>query len=286
MTTAASASTKLLSRLLADEVIPASQIASSANQAISSLLASKAIEYTNVGRGRSLRCVKPAIVAAYADQNFPGWRRNGLVDDSGRRAAGLTLARNTKTLRGLEYELVHVRCFERLAISLNGSALDLTGVTNTIGCASLVLKASQNDPMISGRVALVEGPDLFMKMNWATHGVDCVVYYAGRASERMIAWLASYRSSISMVMHFPDYDPVGMDEWLRIRARLGELKSMLYIPDNIDELFAKWSNESLLLKSNALMPKLIAADNPQANRIIRLMQRHNAGLEHEALLIG
>jgi hypothetical protein len=85
------------------------------------------------------------------------------------------------------------------------------------------------------------------------------------------------------IIHFGDYDPVGVDEYLRLKEKHHRVS--FHIPDNIEDLFKKYGNEEILQKNQAIYERLRESQDKQAKNIVDLMSRYNCGLEQEALLI-
>ena len=88
------------------------------------------------------------------------------------------------------------------------------------------------------------------------------------------------------LLHLPDYDPVGLSEFQRLHARLGK-RVVLHLPADLETRFTKFSNRELLEKGNsqAMLVQLRRSDLSAIRRVIELMDRYNAGLEQEALLV-
>ncbi len=88
------------------------------------------------------------------------------------------------------------------------------------------------------------------------------------------------------ILHLPDYDPVGLSEFGRVHARLGH-RAGLYLPPDLEARFDRFSNGDLLknLNSQAMLAQLRRSELPAIRRVIELIDRHNAGLEQEPLLI-
>jgi hypothetical protein len=88
------------------------------------------------------------------------------------------------------------------------------------------------------------------------------------------------------ILHLLDYDPVGLSEFGRVHARLGH-RAGLYLPPDLEARFDRFSNGDLLknLNSQAMLAQLRRSELPAIRRVIELIDRHNAGLEQEALLI-
>jgi hypothetical protein len=116
--------------------------------------------------------------------------------------------------------------------------------------------------------------------------VDAVIYGYGRISGRVLDWIAHTAGSDFSLLHLPDYDPVGLSEFGRVHARLGE-RASLYLPPDLDARFGRFSNKDLLkkLNSQAMLAQLRRSELPAIRQVIELIDRYNAGLEQEALLI-
>jgi hypothetical protein len=87
-------------------------------------------------------------------------------------------------------------------------------------------------------------------------------------------------------LHLPDYDPVGLSEFQRLHSILGP-RVELYLAPDLDSRFERFSNRDLLkkLNSQAMLAQLRRSELPCVRRVVELIDRHNAGLEQEALLI-
>ena len=86
--------------------------------------------------------------------------------------------------------------------------------------------------------------------------------------------------------HLPDYDPVGLDEFERVRARLGS-RARLHLPTQLPDLFRRFSKRELLANptAQALLARLRTTDSGEVRQVVELISEHNAGLEQEALLL-
>jgi hypothetical protein len=117
-------------------------------------------------------------------------------------------------------------------------------------------------------------------------GVDAVIYGHGRISSRVLDWLVRTTNSKFSLLHLPDYDPSGLSEFQRLHARLGK-RVALYLPSEIEARFVRFSNPDLLAKTNrqATLAQLRRSESTAFRRVVEMIDRHNAGLEQEALLI-
>ena len=116
--------------------------------------------------------------------------------------------------------------------------------------------------------------------------ISLAIYGHGRASTRLVDWLAGITAPDFTLLHLPDYDPVGLSEFARIRARLGK-RARLHLPPDLPTRFERFSNRNLLDKTNsrALLANLRRSSVPEIRQVLELINRHNAGLEQEALML-
>jgi hypothetical protein len=101
--------------------------------------------------------------------------------------------------------------------------------------------------------------------------------------EAFIHWLAD--QDAIQVVHFGDYDPVGLQEYTRLLARLPG-RVTLHLPPGLDDCFRRFSNRALLEAGNnrAVLAGLPRGLNPAMDRVLELIAIHGP-LEQEALLI-
>ena len=88
------------------------------------------------------------------------------------------------------------------------------------------------------------------------------------------------------LLHLPDYDPVGLNEFERLRGRLGERVS-LHLPADLNQRFARHANRNLLDKPNSrtILANLRRTSSTDILQVLALIHQHNAGLEQEALFV-
>jgi len=116
--------------------------------------------------------------------------------------------------------------------------------------------------------------------------VDLAIYLAGRISNKIIAWFSSDAMQKAKFIHVGDYDPVGLDEFLRIYKTCGD-SVKLYVPENIEFLLSTYGNIHLIRdkkKNQALLGKLRSTDNKDVLKILPLIEKYGCVLEHEILL--
>ena len=134
-------------------------------------------------------------------------------------------------------------------------------------------------------VVIVENLEVFLHLEETGIACDLAVYAAGRMSERLLAWLASPAMSGCSVLHCGDYDPVGLQEYLRLRAACGS-RASLYVPDDLMDLLRTFGKRELLSDSPAVLRSVRASSDVSVRHVLRLIDEAGCGLEQEALLLG
>jgi hypothetical protein len=281
MTREAQSKTKLLA-LLADGALPASACSRAFLDFIAPLLDGGVLAWQRSGVGRRL-----AVCDGKALNNFCGLRfpNADLPDGVGSRAAAVGLFRDSKATANSESEIISVRVWREDALCKGGERVGAKAATIAHGMFSFPL--TRECPYeLRGQCALVENPAMFAAFEQLHLKVGAVVYGHGRISNRTIDWLAQTTDGTFSLLHLPDYDPVGLSEFQRLRSRLGE-RVVLHLPPDLEMRFDRFSKRKLLAKRNSqvMLAKLRKSDSPEIRRVVELIDRYNAGLEQEALII-
>jgi hypothetical protein len=243
------------------------------------LLRSGVVVERRSGAGRQVIVYDLPALQSFIQRTFP-------IEDSGvdlpSRVLGVHRFRDTKTYRSDAADVLRIRAFSPGILYKYGHPVDVHDATATHGVFSFRLAPEYT---LRGRVALVENPtvfDLFERMDLA---LPLVIYGQGRISTRVVDWLANQRDRAFSLLHFPDYDPVGLSEFERIRNRLGS-RVQIYLPENLDDLFRRFGNRELLRKprSQRLLADLRRSNVSEVQAVVTLIDSHNTGLEQEALI--
>lgn len=112
----------------------------------------------------------------------------------------------------------------------HGSELPLSQLTRDFGAASLRIETG--DTWQSGQpLWLVENQALFDCTDWLPAETRAtLLYYGGQLDGRLLAWLARHPRA-SRVVLFPDYDGVGLANFARLYALLGDACECWLMPD-------------------------------------------------------
>lgn len=235
------------------------------------------------GAGAAFRVMNPVAVERFYEKAFP----HGAVDHAeGSRAKGVALFRNSKSLPNDTPLVITTRVMKGCSVRIDGTIVEDGKATTRDGVYAIKLSPNTNTEL-QGNWVLIENPSIFHAHERVFGHDRSAILLNGRMPDRLIHWLASLSSTDLQVIHAPDYDPVGLDEFDRLYRVLGD-RVALHVPDTLDLLFARYSDKGLLRqeKQQALLRKHSTSRHPSILRIAGLIKRHNAGLEQEALLLS
>lgn len=121
--------------------------------------------------------------------------------------------------------------------------LQLHDHTECFGAATMQLHVQ--DGWQSNRpLWLVENQEVFDYADWLlTNEPVTLLYYPGQLHNNLIEWLA-HKRRVSRVILFPDYDGVGLSNYVRLRARLGDHCCFWLMP-NWQEKLARYGNNKV-----------------------------------------
>lgn len=231
------------------------------------------------GAGRQIVIEDIAAFKAFIQNIFP---MENVGVRSASRVAGVRRFRDSKTYRADGVDVLRARAFSSGTLRKNGDCVDVHGATANHGVFSFRLSAAYT---LHGCVAVVENPTIFDLFEQLELAIPLVIYGQGRISTRVLDWLADQHDQDFSLLHLPDYDPVGLTEFARIRNRLGS-HARLYLPENLDDLFRRFANPELVRKvrSQRLLARLHTSRLKEVQAVVKLIDFHGAGLEQEVLV--
>lgn len=252
-------------RLLQDSSLPLSQVPSGvANSAtFQGLLTAGILQKERQGRGFLLRVAREDAFGEFFRNSFP----EAVAASS--RASSIRRLRNSKAGRAERSPVFFLRGFSPLL--LNGTRIDLHHYTTRFGFFGLA------DPVFScDRICFVENLECFQQAEKRLGTNYIFAHKYGRIGRKSLAGIQARE-----VLVFVDYDFTGLAEFLRIQAVYPQ--ATLYIPDNYDELFRKYSC-SLSEKQTKMPERVRQSQDPAVVKIREDVVRHNRFLEQEILM--
>ncbi|MES3628907.1 MAG: hypothetical protein PPP56_01940, partial [Longimonas sp.] len=234
-----------------------SKVSATQRKALRPLLDGGILIRERSGGGERLVVKNPAVVQRFADNCYP----NGLVEatEAAQKPGRLSTTQGVHYFRdakrgGQQADLLLFRGRPGTTIQCNDIDLPVGQLTSTAGVAAVVLNASQNLSMC-GTLAIVENQTAFLHAETLGVNFDVALYGQGRLSRRVIDWLGSRAMEAVDVVHCPDYDPVGLDEYIRLHAQCGD-RVRLHRPHNLEELLQRYGKPSLYLENQRLLASL------------------------------
>lgn len=263
--------------------LPRSQCGAGFLRVVEPLLASGVISEERAGAGRRIVLHDAPALDEFIRHHFP----DGVVSsDSTSRAVGVARFRDSKAFESDTPWVVSVRAWDESALRKSGRSVGAATATAEHGVFSFVLLPGSGFTL-HGPCALVENPAVFHHFERLELNLGLAILGHGRIAGRVLDWLAAMPAPGFSLLHLPDYDPVGLSEFQRLRDRLGD-RVQLHLPLDIEDRFQRYSNRGLFAapKNRELLAALRRSSVPVVRQVVALMDRHNAGLEQEALLIG
>lgn len=239
----------------------------------------EALVDVKAGGGRRVELRDAAALANWIRATYPAGL-DGVSPRLPARAEAAMNFRDTKRGRPLDVALVHVRGFGHARLVRDGAEHPIATLTATFGAASVVLDPSR-PWQFQGRIGVVENLEVFLAVERLEPALDVAVWAAGPLNGLVLDWLAS-QSGVSVV-HFGDYDPIGLSEYLRLRAALGP-RATLFVPADFEELLQKYGQRGLLAKSTAVFARVRKDADDAAKAVVAVIERHGLALEQETLL--
>lgn len=248
-----------------------------------------AVQQQRSGRGRVFRMVHPGIVDQHLTELSP-LAGTATAEALPGRAANLGHTRSSKGgAHGHDqyYLLLKARGQPQWQHD-HGQTLDLNLQTQTQGAGVLVITPSAeaiwrtNSP-----IWLVENQALFDRIDWLP-GSEAITlaWYSGHLRNHLIAWLG--QQSTSCVTLFPDYDGVGLYNYLRLKQQLGERARFWLMPDWHQKLQrfgsnALWQDTQREFRTAVQGLEGTPGEEPELKNLMDAMQRSGLALEQEAI---
>jgi len=188
-----------------------------------------------------------------------------------------------------------IRGFNGAALSRNGVKLDIASNTKKFGIAAfrIDLESSLHTECSNPTVVLVENLESFMYIEKVIPCVDVAIWYSGNIDANLYGIFKWDGFNKSKVLISPDYDKVGLNNYLSLRKALYNslVSASLFIPNNLEELMISYSNKKLHTDQNFSdnLNKFVSFANTYSDdklmRVLQLMVKYG-GLEQEAIQLN
>jgi len=238
---------KWLRNLIIQGSLPASTLSKSAKPEVENLSALGFIERKKSGSGsRYYVCDIQAIKNTISATSYDG-------DLSNLTAKSKAVALHGDAHRGRDDSiLLQLSATHKNTIWKNSTnKLNVHEYSSQFGVASLVVKPGDNWST-NMPIMLVENLDLliYAKDYFVKTGIEgTVLFYSGNIAGKLLQWLGEKSRAPSYIM-FPDYDIVGLNNYIRARNKLGDILS-LYVPSNLPTLLSMYGDKEKLGNTQA-----------------------------------
>ncbi len=214
-------------------LLPASALSSSQRRSLETFAqTTKCVQMRPSGRGVVFEITQPSIVDKH-------WRDLSPVDlldlDDGlpNRAKNIATSRSSKShdhLHDVHYLLVKAAKGPVTWVDDTGHKLDLRQTTDLQGAAAFAIR-EHNSWTTDGVLWLVENQALFDRLDWLPDQLNTsIAYYSGNLRNSFLEWLIA-KPRAQTIWFFPDYDGVGLMNYARIKACLGDSVKFWLMPE-------------------------------------------------------
>lgn len=194
------------------------------------------------GRGKCLKVINSQILESEIKRISPDIDSIENLPD---RVQNLAINRDTKAGdKTLDFSYYTCKAVGENVIV---DGIDVSAITNALGCFSLPVKDDSNGVCDNGILLLVENQLMLDDLKWIPAEFKGVVlYYAGNLSDRLLNWIR--HSTFAEVWLFPDYDAVGINNFARLKNVVPNCK-WFWMP-NWESKLQKFGNPELRRKGN------------------------------------
>jgi len=270
----------LLQRMMREGKLPRSQFSARSLKNLQSLLDAGTLITTRIGGGLAIEVKDPETLATFYRQRYPF---SDSIIAGPPRSCAVGMLRNAKRVNRTDLEPVLLRAIGQIVCMRNDIQLNLRALTLQAGAGCLILESGRFWSLAT-EVAVVENLECFLHFERMRIPAGVVLYAAGRLSDLALQWMGSPEMSQCRFIHCGDYDPVGLDEFLRLKAVVGE-RATLYVPADLPRLVGTYGRPELLQYSTAVLKRLRVSTDPEVLHVLKILEETGHGLEQEALLL-
>lgn len=224
------------------------------------LVSSLILEKTKSGRGFRYEISKPSEFENFFKTHFP---EDIEVKD---KSDNVRKFRNSKIQKTVSTPIFMLRGFE--TIKINDNELNLESYTR-----NFQLFACNADKIEAKRICIVENLDTFLVVEKLLGESFVFLHKYGRIGKESLSSLVT-----NQLIVFVDYDFNGLEEFLRIKEVFDF--AQLYIPENYDELFKKYS-QSLKGNKAEMTNRIKQSSDSNVIKIRESIIRNNKFLEQQ-----
>jgi len=269
---------KLYFRLKVDRKIPSSEAKSKIMKSeIERLIQLGIVEEVRIGKGKAYRVLNQRMFEVEEKRKW----RNGVEKalEEYDTKSGYAINSNDSKAGKISYPTIPMRILDHHSVTLDDAPLTKEN-TNLNGIFSTeVLESFLPRIAIKGDLVMIENKESFLFADSYFPNASAIIYYSGRTSKRWHDWLLS---NTEQIIFAPDYDPVGMEEYLTHKSYLAD-KIELYIPQNLEELFT-YGKKQLYSNQYHILTRLSTEfRSDEVEFVLNLIRTHKKGVEQEVI---
>lgn len=268
-------------QLLEQGHLPASRFAERDRIRLQSLFETRVLQEERSGAGKKVVVHDREAVERFFGQCFPSGV-DGRPEELLPRSRAIAELRDSKKTSETIPPIALLRGFDGCKLFVDGEAVAVVAWTNTAGVAAL--RIDDRQWRYDGTLAIVENLEFFWNIEKLNTGAQLALYAQGRLSGRILDWLASPGMLQASILHCGDYDPVGLDEYLRIKTACPG-RTKLYLPVNLEVLLIRYGKKELLQSSTPVLDRLRKTEDKEVRQLVNLLDQYAVGLEQEVLLL-
>lgn len=267
---------KILKKILDEGYITGSKIPKSVQSSVNQLVAINALDMNILKRGSRYSIGNEEIFQAEISARYPEGLESVInFNSQSSRHLGVKSLKDAKLSRK-KYATVQMFVNSPSEVFLNGNS-----IPDGIESFSLsVLVDSLCKWEINGDIILIENQEPYLRSHSLFSGASAIICYNGRVNEKISELINESNMNVTIC---PDYDPVGLDEYCKLKSKIGE-RLTLFLPETITEDFKYSTSQLLDKKKNREVLVRIANDknlDMDAIKVLKLIQKWNAGLMQE-----
>ena len=228
------------------------------------LVETRIVIFTKNGRGKIVSVNNNDSYQKFIQRYFP----QQVAGNS--RAANIARLRNSKAKQRKGSNISFLR--GSTSIQVNGITIDLLDYTTKFG-----LFSAYNPELVVNKLCFIENLEVFLGAETIIDPSYTYMHKYGRIGKEFLT-----RIKAKEILVFPDYDLVGINEFLTIQKAFPG--AVLYLPDNYDTLFEDVAAD--LPEKQVASTAVKNSTDPLIVKIRDMVIRSNRFLEQEILLLA
>lgn len=268
-------------QLLEQGHLPSSRLAERDRTRLRSLFETGVLQEERSGAGKKVVVRDKEAVDRFFSHCFPSGV-DGCPEELLPRSRAIAELRDSKKTSETIPPIVLLRGFNGCELYVDEETIPVVAWTNIAGVAAL--RIDDRQWRYDGTLAVVENLEFFWNIEKLNTGAQLALYAQGRLSGRILDWLASPGMLQASILHCGDYDPVGLDEYLRLKTACPG-RTKLYLPVNLEVLLTRYGKKELLQSSTPVLDRLRKTEDQEVRQLVNLLDQYAVGLEQEVLLL-